>query len=310
MAQSPSPPLAAAGSSQSQIHWQIVFSGYRPIGSPLSGSAVISDTGLSDIHELTFSRLGGELSPDGRSIAYDNYSSSNRGIYVAEPDGSKPKEVISNDKYCTDIRWSPDSTKLSCVNQKDRSLHILDIARNSDTVIANTEGADWHWWSPDGKEIVYGKFQGRAREGGVARLLYITDLKGNSRQLTFARDFQPCYLGHNLIDTFAPAWSPKGDAIAFNQGECLFVVSPTGNNLRQLTAPQYALRPPANIAVTGAYNPRWSPDGRWIVFGAGALCQIADGALLKRISPDGNLVVEIGRLPYCGGPFSVAPLRR
>src|SRR5256884_230825 len=259
--------LPTFAGTDSALDLRLVFYGYRKIGLAQSGPALISETRLSNVHDVTFTRIGGELSPNGGFIAYDNCSSPNRGIYIAEPDGSKAQLVKDlNGSPCVDIRWSPDSAKLSYLAQPDRSLRIFDIASKSDTLIPNTQGADLHWWSPAGNEIVYGRLRGRVGAGPVGRLLYITDLRGNSRQLTFADDFVPCGRERNIIDASAPAWSPKGDAIAFTQGECLFVVSPAGGDLRQLTTPPYASTPSPKMPVTFAYSPRWSPDGRWIIF--------------------------------------------
>ena len=304
-------PMAQSG-TDSALDLRLVFYGYPKIGVPRSGAAIIGESGLSEVHDITFSLIGGELSPDGRFIAYDSCSSTNRGIYLAEADGSKAQMIKDlNGSPCVDIRWSPDSAKLSYASRQDRSLHIFDIASKSDTLIANTQGADLHWWSPTGDEIVYGRMRRSDSNRPIGRLLYITNLRGNSRQLTFDKDFEPCERERNIIDTWAPAWSPKGDTIAFTQCERLFVVSPAGKDLRQLTTPQYASTSSPEMLVTSAYSPRWSPDGRWIIFiGEGAVCRIGDGAVLKRISSDGKTIVEIGKLPYCGGPFSIAPFNK
>src|SRR5205807_5930897 len=224
---SSSTPLAVPtnfAGADSALDLRLVFYGYPKIGVPHSGAGVISETGLSNIHDVTFT---GELSPNGRFIAYDNCGNVNRGIYLAEPDGSKAQLVIPlSDNHCLGtIRWSPDSTKLSYISGSNRYLRIFDIATKSDTLIRNTQDADWHWWSPAGNEIVYGRMGRRDPFGPAGRLLYITDLRGNSRQLTFARDFVPCDREWNLIDTWAPVWSPKGNTIAFTQCERLFVVS-------------------------------------------------------------------------------------
>ena len=297
-------PSSAGGGANSALDLRIVFYGYPQIGVPRAGTAEIHETGISNIRDITFSPIGGDLSPNGRFIAYDNCSNSNRGIYLAEPDGSKAQMVKDLNAYrCVDIRWSPDSAKLSYTNPQDRSLHIFDIAKKRDTLIPNTQGADWHWWSPAGNKIVYGRMSRRDPVGPTGRLLYITNLRGNNRQLTFAKDFVPCDRERNIIDTWAPAWSPNRNTIAFTQCERLFVVSPAGKNLRQLTTPRYASRPSPKVPVTSAYSPRWSPDGRWIIF-------IGDNEVLKRISADGNTIVEIGKLPYWGGPFSVAPFNK
>jgi len=293
---------AVPASADSALDLRLVFYGYPKIGVPRSGAAIIGESGLSDVHDITFSLIGGELSPNGRFIAYDSCSNTNRGIYLARPDGSRPQMVIRvGGDYCVDIRWSPDSAKFSYTNPQDRSLHIFDIAGKSDTLIPNIQDADWHWWSPAGNEIVYGWRPRGEPVGPAGRLLYITDLRGNNHQLTFTKDFAPCARERNLVDTWAPAWSPDGNTISFTQCERLFVVSPSGNDLRQLTTPRSASPPSPEMPMTSAYSPRWSPDGRWIIF-------IGDGNSLKHISTDGNTMVEIGKLPYRGGPFSIAPL--
>src|SRR5712691_695160 len=177
----PAVPTTFAAGADSALDLRLVSYGYPKIGVPQSGTAAISETGLSNVRDITFTRIGGELSPNGRFIVYDNCSNSNRGIYLAEPDGSKARMVIRlSGNYCIDVRWSPDSAKLSYTNPQDRSLRIFDIASKSDTLIPNTQSADWHWWSPAGNEIVYGRMRRRDPFGPAGRLLYITDLRGNS----------------------------------------------------------------------------------------------------------------------------------
>jgi Tol biopolymer transport system component len=288
----------------SQLEWLLVFYGFPQIGVPQSGIATITDAGLANVHDVTFLRTGGELSPDGRLIAYDNCAALQRGIYVAEPDGSNATRILPlSDSSCVDLRWSPDGTKLSYSSRRDFQLHVIDLASKQEEVLGRTDVAGWHSWSPAGDEIVYERGTGK-----TGRLLYVTDLHGSSRQITFARDFQPCEWEYNLIDTWAPAWSPKGDKIAFTQCGSLFVISPNGKDLRQLTSVRYTSQTSA-LPVAPAYSPRWSPDGRWIIFIGQVFVRSGQGEPLKRISADGNVVVDIGTLPYPGAPFSVGPLR-
>ena len=112
--------LPASSTQNLSARLQLVFYGYPQIGVPKSGTAILDDTGLSEIHDLAFTRTGGELSPDGRFVAYDNCSSPDRGIYIVEPDGSKATRVLAlSDNTCAEIRWSPDSTKLSYASHRD-----------------------------------------------------------------------------------------------------------------------------------------------------------------------------------------------
>jgi len=80
-------------------------------------------------------------------------------------------------------------------------------------------------------------------------------------------------------------------------------MGPNGENPAPLfrfpRGPQFA----GHAGLANWSNLAWSPDGRWIFF-------IGEGDVLKRISADGNQIVEIGKLPYRGGPFSIAPFNK
>ena len=162
--------------STATFDFKIVFLGYSPVGISRSGSAVITSAGLTNFKETKFAPASGELSPDGHFFAYDNCATRDRGIYLAEGDGTRSRRIVPLSGDCISIRWSPDGKRLSYSSPPDSSLHI-DISSEIDTVIPNSQGADWHWWSPAGDEIVYG----RTEVGKPApRLLYITDLKGKT----------------------------------------------------------------------------------------------------------------------------------
>jgi len=121
-------------------------------------------------------------------------------------------------------------------------------------------------FSPDGSLVA-----------GVARVLQIADVKTEAVK-NVEGQFVP---GGDL-----PAWSPDGEKIVFrgclfndeysNAFE-LFVVDKDGNNLRQLTnLPQniswwrLLLTPsteqPKYKEQHASSSPKWSPDGKWIVF--------------------------------------------
>jgi TolB protein len=108
-------------------------------------------------------------------------------------------------------------------------------------------------------------------------MIYVMDRDGsNTRRITY--DFSYCG---------SPAWSPKGDRIAFaamDDGNDfnIYTVAPDGSDPVRLTS--------------GGSNetPAWSPDGRFIAFSstrAGAAeiyVMRADGTNLRRLSSTGN----------------------
>jgi Tol biopolymer transport system component len=100
----------------------------------------------------------------------------------------------------------------------------------------------------------------------------------------------------------APAWSPDGRWIAFDDGQHILRMHPDGSSVTDMT--------PALVNVF-SLDPAWSPDGRWIVFASepagtrnAALWLVrADGSGLRELvnapgeeehpswSPDGNRIV-------------------
>jgi TolB protein len=96
-------------------------------------------------------------------------------------------------------------------------------------------------WSPDGKRLVF-RVMGNDERG--LRILTLED--GKISTLT------------NEYDTF-PAWSPRGDLIAFvsfRTGDYeIYTIRPDGSRVRQLTA-----------SHGNEGHPIWSPDGKWIMF--------------------------------------------
>ncbi|HLO14020.1 MAG TPA: hypothetical protein VK206_04265 [Anaerolineales bacterium] len=297
--QATAPPTLPPDDRVATPEMRFVFLGYPQQGQPQSGMGIISGNKLSNVQNIDFLTNGGELSPNGLFIAYDCGPHSERGLHIVDVDGSNARmvKILSGD-FCTDVRWSPDNTKLSYQDPKDYSLHIVDISTGKDSQIPNTLGAEWHWWSPAGNEIVYGlnlyflcNRDHTAPQCELSnkafRLLYITDLSGNSRQLTLADDFEPCANASNQVDAWAPTWSPDGTTIAFTECSKLYSINRNGSNLIQL--------------ADSAYSPRWSPDSKWIIF-------IHNNDVLTRISSDGRAIEEMGTLPYWGGPFSIGPL--
>jgi Tol biopolymer transport system component len=113
-------------------------------------------------------------------------------------------------------------------------------------------------WSPDGARIVY-RVWGKDEHG-----LRILDLRdGSTTVLTTG------------YDNF-PAWSPRGDSIAFtsfrNGDFDIYTIKPDGGGLKQLT------NAPGNDA-----HSVWSPDGLHLLFSSGRFGYKDEGPLYEEI---------------------------
>ncbi len=219
----------------------------------------------------------GEFSPDGRAIAFDNCptnSPDSRGIYIMNVGTQTRRRVLplAYATNCVYVRWSPDGRTLSFSDWNDFKLNILNLATGQVTTLPNDGIIGWHWWSPRGDRIVFERGRGGERE------LFITDLRGHERQLTYMRNFSS--------ETWAPCWSPDGSRIAFTSRDNLYTIAPDGAGIKRLTI------------VNGAYSPRWSMDSEWILF--------KRGDRLMRVRKDGTDLSSIGEYPS-NGPFSLGP---
>jgi Tol biopolymer transport system component len=268
--------VVAQESASDSPSLRVLFHGYVN-GQGHSAMAVVGTRGIADVRDVPFPD-GGELSPDGRRIAFDTCLRSERAVAVADLEGGDARLVapVAGDA-CVNVRWSHDGRKLSYAGGHDLLLHVIDLESSADIPFQSTFlTAGFHSWSPGGNAIVY------APGRGGSRRIDIIDLSTwRTRRLVGPEQFGTC-------EVWGPDWSPVDDRIAFTTCDGrLFTVNADGTGLTHMAG------------VTSAYAPRWSPDGHDLFF-------LTNGTLL-RIANDGSLRTA-ERLPFRGGPFSLAPL--
>jgi TolB protein len=210
-------------------------------------------------------------SPDGRQIVF---ASTRDGVlfpgddfpvgelYVMRADGSNQTRLTKDEADDYYPEWSPDGQRIVFnsnrhdVNQRYLNIYVMD-ADGSDITRVTTSPElidDWRpSWSPDGSRIA---FERRDYAADDTMEIYVVGVDGSGEQnLT----------NHPTALDEMPAWSPRGDLIAFYSnrdapssddltGE-IYVMEPDGSNVRRLTS-----------TPDGESFPQWSPDGRRLAF--------------------------------------------
>jgi len=179
-------------------------------------------------------------------------------------------------------------------------IYLQELPDGQLVKLADVARPGWISWSPDGDQVAFG-----ARVDSL-QIFRMDAASGEILQLTHA-------LGEPGPEAFAPAWSPKGDAIAFHalagDGLRLMRVARDGSGLAKLADWTIA----DEVYDPGLQAPPvWSPDGDVLLFAgaspAGDLDLFAvgaDGSSLRNLtsspgddwdpawSPDGEWIAFV-----------------
>ena len=190
-------------------------------------------------------------SPAGDRIAFDSDRDGERGVYVANRDGSGIQRV-SGSGYAAVPTWSTDGGRLAFIRaEPDRprvwNLHLLvlesaDIRRLTNFQFGQTWGASWF---PDGRRICY------AHEDR----LYVRDLVSG-----VVREIEAPVAGRQVR---TPAVSPDGNRVIFQvvQSGAWMLDVGQGTMAKVLddpTAEEFAWAPNGRVAFHSRRDGQWS----------------------------------------------------
>lgn len=225
---------------------------------------------------------GGQVSPDGSSVAFQVRRGSDYDLYVMDLAGGPPRSVVQHAAYDVNPVWSPDGRRLAFMSTRGFEpgvlgpfpghIYAVDVAqRTVDQLTAAplTSALGPSDWSADGASILFARMVGERPD------VFVMDLAtGLESQLT-----------QSTQGNYSATFSHSGDRIAFhsesNDGAQIVVSDLGGDNQRRVTSgPGFR------------YSPRWSPDDRWLMFSASddgkqydiRAVRLEDGAVVDLVS--------------------------
>lgn len=229
-------------------------------------------------------------SSDGDMIAYSLTSNSNAvpsdfEIALTTRSGNRHELLTEGDPQELAASFSPDGSELSILKAFPRgseivgsrnSLFVHDLRDGSETsVTSEHDPASTGSWSPDGSSLVYSRSDRAAQAG-----LYVAE-REEDEWTTY-----PLPTGHAGFD---PDWSPTGTHIAFvpaGPAPDVHVLQLDTGRVTPATEGRFAMQP------------RWTDDGRWIVF-----AEAAERGLPNRDVSLFAVQASGGRIAKVAGPF-------
>ena len=193
----------------------------------------------------------GRWSSDGARLLLESYRTGDLDLYALDSNSlvlTNLTQHAGNDCCGT---WFPDGQRVAFLSDRDsdggREIYVMNADGSGQTRLTYDSASIYGLItiSPDGAQILYSAARGSAYS------VHVMGADGSNR-ITVAADTTP---------SFAFAWSPNGDQIAFSDGGHLILAQPDGNNRVEIVGD--TVLDSAHAFVAGAV---FSPDGSRLAF--------------------------------------------
>ena len=196
---------------------------------------------------------GGDISPDGRTVAFIRSTTPGVSeIYVVPLEGGTPRQLTSDGNRIMGMMWAADGKRIVFYSRRGGVLsdRLWQVSLEGGDIEPEAVYPHIGALSRDGRRIVYG-----IGAGGEPPSIWRAELSGQGGQVLAQKKVIVSPIGDD-----SPQLSPDETKIAFaslrSGNSEIWKSDADGSNPLQLTS--------FGGELDG--TPRWSPDGKWIVF--------------------------------------------